>query len=173
MEGSAKEAQYECVHDPGCIIECRSRGRHLTPMRKKIEMLPRTITASSDANNANAASVAEEGEEGDRGDTRRETSETTEPKTQPNSAPKRAQASDMLDKQAKTKVKEDVKEIFGMLPKEHHSKLVNAMRICALDAKEDGARLAADVFTKVSRSLRLKPPRAAEFLEDIAIYVPQ
>lgn len=168
-------------------------------MRKKIQLLPRTIAVSSAASNATtaAADTVEEEPEAEDHDARSEGSTATEPQTETGTAgssmvaaPKRSTASDMTDAQAKTKVTEDVKEIFAvrsvseaeqcfeMLPDEHQSKLIDAIVTRALDAKEDDVRLATDVFAKASKVTAQEAfedgfASTVEFLEDIAIDVPQ
>ncbi|KAG9014201.1 hypothetical protein FRB94_013511 [Tulasnella sp. JGI-2019a] len=164
-----------------------------TPLRRKIQLLPRSIPVSSDASNATTRDTPD-GEDAGGSGASTPTELTTEPNTANSSmaipAPKRSTAPAMSDEQAKTKVKEDVKEIFAvrnvseaeqnfaMLPEEHHSKLVDAIVTHALDAKEDDVRLAMDVFAKVSGSVGAAAFESgfqgtAEFLEDIAIDVPQ
>ncbi|KAG8914896.1 hypothetical protein FRC01_003875 [Tulasnella sp. 417] len=137
------------------------------PLRKKLQLLPRTIslTAANEDNTSNEAA----------------------PESDEDQTPTKS----YTDEEAKAKVDEDVKEFFNIrdvtegeksfieLPKEHKSKLVDKLASKALDMKEDDVELVAQVFEKAAG--KACPPSAfeegltgiMEFLEDTATDVPQ
>lgn len=160
-----------------------------TPMRKRLQLLPRTVSVGA------SGSGDKDGAEGDGdgADARSDGSGGTEQDAGTatvGSSMANINRVEMSDAQAKKKVAEDVKEIFAVrnvseaeecfvaLPDEHQSKLVHAMINYALDKKKDDVRLTTDVFAKVSGTVAPTTFEAGfestvEFLEDIAIDVPQ
>lgn len=163
-----------------------------TPLRRKINLLPRTVGVTP----SSASGPGEKGEadgDADGADARSDGSGATE--ADPGTATVGSSMAvvgrlDLTDAQAKTKIAEDVKEIFAVrnvseaeecfnvLPDQHQSKLVDAIVNYALDKKEDDVRLASAVFAKVAGSIPLPVwengfAGTVEFLEDMAIDIPQ
>ncbi|KAG8971717.1 hypothetical protein FRB90_010421 [Tulasnella sp. 427] len=140
-----------------------------TPLRRKLQLLPRSVTA---------------GEDGGVGDDKPESDEEQ--------APAAAPVKTYTDQQAKAKVEEDIKEFFNVrdvsegeksfaeLPEEHKSKLVDKFASRALDSKDADVKLVADVFEKAATSKSCSPAAfedglagIIEFLDDTATDVPQ
>ncbi|KAG8949387.1 hypothetical protein FRC04_008622 [Tulasnella sp. 424] len=138
-----------------------------TPARRKLNLLPRTVSSA----NANEDSAGDE--------------------DKPESDEEQANVKTYTDKEAKAKVDEDVKEFFNVrdvsegeksfaeMPDEHKGKLVDKLASKALDSKEADVKLVADLFDKVAG--KSCPPSAfeeglagiIEFLDDTATDVPQ
>lgn len=162
-----------------------------TPMRKKINLLPRTVTADTLASSG-SGDKSEAAEEGEDADARSDASGGTELDAASAALGSSAAATkpDLTDAQVKAKVAEDVKEIFAVrniseaaecfnaLSEQHQSKLVDAIVNYAVDKKEEDVRLASDVLAKVSSSVSPATFEAGfeglmEFLDDMAVDVPQ
>lgn len=97
----------------------------------------------------------------------------------------------LTEAQVKSKIEEDVKEFFAIrdlaegeylfqvLPEKHRSKLVDRLIGRAIDSKEDGVKLVADLFARVAgttcspASFEAGFAGTVEFLDDIAIDIPQ
>ncbi|KAG8910325.1 hypothetical protein FRC00_008399, partial [Tulasnella sp. 408] len=140
-----------------------------TPLRKKLALLPRTVSST----NTNEDSAGDE--------------------DKPESDEEQAGAAtkSYTDKEATAKVEEDVKEFFNIrdvsegeksfaeLPDEHKSKLVDKLASKALELKESDVKLVADLFERAAS--KGCPPSAfedglagiIEFLDDMVIDVPQ
>ncbi|KAG8897598.1 hypothetical protein FRC00_004038 [Tulasnella sp. 408] len=140
-----------------------------TPLRKKLALLPRTVSST----NTNEDSAGDE--------------------DKPESDEEQAGAAtkSYTDKEATAKAEEDVKEFFNMrdvsegeksfaeLPDEHKSKLVDKLASKALELKESDVKLVADLFERAAS--KGCPPSAfedglsevIEFLDDMVIDVPQ
>ncbi|KAG8912552.1 hypothetical protein FRC00_004274 [Tulasnella sp. 408] len=140
-----------------------------TPLRKKLALLPRTVSSTN----------TNEGSAGD------------EDKPESDEEQAGAATKSYTDKEATAKVEEDVKEFFNIrdvsegeksfaeLPDEHKSKLVDKLASKALELKESDIKLVADLFERAAS--KGCPPSAfedglagvIEFLDDMVIDVPQ
>jgi len=143
-----------------------------TPMRKKLQLLPRTISTTN-----TEGGVAEEGDDRSEASTELEAGAETPPS--------------MTEEQSKGKVEEDVKELFTLrdlgeaekyfesLPEEHKSKLVDKLVDSAINSKEDDVKLVVQLFQRVAGKSCSIPVfetafgTAIEFLDDMAIDIPQ
>ncbi|KIO20804.1 hypothetical protein M407DRAFT_81148, partial [Tulasnella calospora MUT 4182] len=139
-----------------------------SPLRRKLNLLPRTV---SSANTKEDSAGDEDKSEGD----------------EEQAAPIKS----FTEQEAKAKVDEDVKEFFNIrdvnegeksfadMPDKHKSKLVDKLASKALDSKEADVKLVAELFDKVASK---SCPSSAfedglagviEFLDDTATDVPQ
>ncbi|KAG8900752.1 hypothetical protein FRC00_011372 [Tulasnella sp. 408] len=140
-----------------------------TPLRKKLALLPRTVSST----NTNEDSAGHED------------------KLESDEEQAGAATKSYTDKEATAKVEEDVKEFFNIrdvsegeksfaeLPDEHKSKLIDKLASKALELKESDVKLVADLFERAAS--KGCPPSAfedglsgiIEFLDDMLIDVPQ
>ncbi|EAU91617.1 eukaryotic initiation factor 4F subunit P130 [Coprinopsis cinerea okayama7 len=141
------------------------------PQRKRLALLPRTLPKPDEANtNASGRDRSESGSE-----------EEEEEKAAP----------EMSETDAKNKIDEDSKELFGVrnldeaevyftaLPAKYHHKLVDKLVSKAVESKMTDAELVASLFERASKKQLCSPSAfeegfapIAEFLDDIAIDAP-
>ena len=142
-----------------------SSGVPDTPIRRKLQLLPRTVAS------ANAEEKVDEEE--------------------PTESEEEGAGSSMTDEQAKAKIDEDVKEYFMLkdtgeaekyfsdLPEAYRHKLVDKLVSRAFEGKEADIRMVAELFSRVANGKTCGPVAfeqglmgTIEFIDDIAIDVP-
>ncbi|EKM53380.1 uncharacterized protein PHACADRAFT_259721 [Phanerochaete carnosa HHB-10118-sp] len=138
----------------------------VAPQRRKLNLLPRTVSKPDDT--PAGSTVPSEDEGGD------------------------AAPSQMSDEEVKARIAEDTKEFFSIrdleeaevyftkLPVEHRHKLVDKLVSFALESKESDVTLVSDLFARAVAKNLASPATfeqgfegTAEFLDDIAVDAPK
>ncbi|EMD33161.1 hypothetical protein CERSUDRAFT_118223 [Gelatoporia subvermispora B] len=140
------------------------------PMRRKLNLLPRTLPKPEEQNAGSTPAASEAASDDE--------AETSEPS--------------MTEEEAKTRIKEDSKEFFSIrdldeaevyftkLPSQHRWRLVDKLVSSAIESKEADAQLVADFFDRAVSKDLCSPSSfeegfapVAEVLDDIAIDAPK